>query len=160
MRSSRGFHHVIFLGSLFAMLALGLDRPVFADVVVNTFVPFNTVVSNACTGEAVTLSGDLHIMLTIQETGNGLRIGTHAQPVGLTGTGALSGATYHGVGITRENFFVDPPGVFDSTFVNNFYIIGEGGAPNFMVHITAHLTVNANGEVTADIVNINVTCVS
>jgi hypothetical protein len=158
MRSSRRFQRVIFLASLFAMLALGLNRPVFAEVVTNTFVPVNVVVNNACTGEAVTLSGELHIVTTMQQTGNGVRLGMHAQPVGLTGTGALSGATYHGVGITLQDVFVDPPPPFDRTFVNNFYIIGEGGAPNFKVHATVHLTVNANDEVTANIVNTSTTC--
>ena len=160
MRTSRWFRRVIFLGSLFAMLALGLNRPVLADVVTNTFVPVTIGVANGRTGELVILSGELHIVTTIQETGNGVRISNHFQPVGVTGTGAVSGATYHGVGITLQQVFVEPPPPFDLTVVNNFYIIGEGGAANFYVHATIHLTVNANGEVTADIANTSTTCVS
>jgi hypothetical protein len=54
--------------------------------------------------------------------------------------------------------FIEPPPPFDMTLVNNFRIIGAGDANNFMVHTTVHVTVNANGEVTASVTNTDVTC--
>lgn len=142
-----------------AVIALVLlSRGASAEVVTNMFVPLNATVNNACTGEPVTLTGELHVLASIQETGNGLRISMHTQPVGATGTGSVSGATYHATGITRQFIFLDGPPPQDRTFVNNFYIIGEGSAPNFMVHTTIHLTVDADNNVTTNVLNTNTSC--
>ena len=40
---------------------------------------------------------------------------------------------------------ITPGTVWHDTFVNNFKIIGEGSAPNFLETDVIHLTVNANG---------------
>jgi len=37
-------------------------------------------------------------------------------------------------------------------------IVGKGAAPNFTVHFTLHVTVNANGTVTAQVGEITTTC--
>ncbi|HMH83261.1 MAG TPA: hypothetical protein VK531_10350 [Gemmatimonadales bacterium] len=44
------------------------------------------------------------------------------------------------------------------TFVNNFYMIGQGPGDNFKVHETFHFPINANGVVTAVVDNFRVTC--
>ena len=44
------------------------------------------------------------------------------------------------------------------TFINNFRIIGQGPGNNYLVHQTVHLTVNANGVVTASVSNSSVEC--
>lgn len=140
------------------VVCFGLSMSASAEVVQNVFLPLNQAVNNACTGELVLLSGELHLLITNQPTGNGLRIGTHSQPAGATGTGTVSGATYHATGVTVQDFFVDGPPPWDRTFVNNFYIIGEGDAPNFRVHATIHITINANGETTADVMEVRTSC--
>jgi hypothetical protein len=60
--------------------------------------------------------------------------------------------------VTQTSVFVEQPPPFDVTFVNNFRIIGASDANNFMVHTTVHMTVNANGEVTATVLNTNISC--
>ncbi|MBI4420235.1 MAG: hypothetical protein HY560_05360, partial [Gemmatimonadetes bacterium] len=47
---------------------------------------------------------------------------------------------------------------FNTTYVNNFRIIGEGSGNNLLVHATSHITVNANGELTAVVDNFSVEC--
>jgi len=37
-------------------------------------------------------------------------------------------------------------------------MIGTGGGVSFKTHQTVHATINANGDVTADVNNISVTC--
>jgi hypothetical protein len=47
---------------------------------------------------------------------------------------------------------------FIETFVNNFKIIGQGPGNNFLVHQNVHITVNANGTLTASVDNFSTEC--
>jgi hypothetical protein len=47
---------------------------------------------------------------------------------------------------------------YNYTLVNNFRIIGQGAGNNFLLHETFHITVNANGELTAVADNYSVDC--
>src|SRR5215467_3765370 len=61
----------------------------------------------------------------------------------------------------RHRSFVAPyvPGFpFNTTLVNNFRIIGQGTGNNFLVHETFHITVNADGTMTAFVDNFSVDC--
>jgi hypothetical protein len=140
------------------VLVLGIGAAASAEVTQNLTVPYNAVVTDACLGEPVALTGDLHILVVQQSTGNGTLIMSHFQPQGVTGTGLNSGAKYLGTGITRNTTFTDAAPPFDFTFVNNFRIVGKGDANNLMVHSTIHMTVNANGLVTAEVSKTGITC--
>jgi hypothetical protein len=59
-------------------------------------------------------------------------------------------ASYHLVGAQREtNKFVESSPVMIS-FGNIFNLIGQGSAPDLILHETFHLTVNATGVVTVE----------
>jgi hypothetical protein len=109
-------------------------------------------------GELVALSGSLHLLSHFTEDGaGGFHVMNEANPQGVSGTGLTTGDTYHGTGVTRSNF--NAHGLpFNQTFVNNFRIIGEEPGNNFMVHQNLHITVNANGEMTAFVDNFRVDC--
>ncbi len=49
-------------------------------------------------------------------------------------------------------------GQFQETFVNRFDFIGQGSAPNFTTHETFHVTVNANGTITASFDKLSDSC--
>ncbi len=114
--------------------------------------------ANGGAGEVIDVSGPLHIVssFTISASGN---VTDHIQfqPQGVSGTGLSTGAKYQATGLTEEtaNFRGLP---FSSTFVNNFYMIGQGPGNNFKVHQTVHITVDANGVLTAFVDNFSVTC--
>ncbi len=77
----------------------------------------------------------------------------------MSGTGLTTDDKYQGTGVTQQNFggsFVN--GQYSSTYVNNFRIIGQGRGNNFLVHQTVHFTLNANGELTADVNNYRSEC--
>ncbi len=125
-------------------------------------VPTNIYVTIPCAlggkGEDVYLSGDLHIVSHITiDAGGGDHLEDHYQPQGISGVGMTSGARYQATGVTRygENFRALP---YNYTFVNNFRIIGEGPGNNYLLHETFHITVNANGELTASADNFGVDC--
>ncbi|MGQ0650395.1 MAG: hypothetical protein ACT4P7_22875 [Gemmatimonadaceae bacterium] len=124
-------------------------------VAVLTFVPC----AIGGTGEFVLAIGTLHILthVTVSNAGN-THIKVHFQPQGLSGTGLTSGDTYRATGVTQQitNFNGNPPANF--TFINNFRFIGPGPDNNLAVHQTIHVTVNANGDITATVNNTSITC--
>ena len=61
------------LSSVAVVLALsfGTSAPTLAEVVTNVSIPFNATIANACLGEPVALTGDLHLLIKMQERGDG-----------------------------------------------------------------------------------------
>jgi hypothetical protein len=104
-------------------------------------------------GESVQLTGEIEIHSHSTEDPNGgTHLSTHIRPSGVVGVGQVSGLHYRGTGGTfeGEGFAADGyPYVY--SFVNNFRIIGQGPGNNMLVHSTVHQTLNANGELTAEV---------
>ena len=110
-------------------------------------------------GEVVTLNGNLHVLLSSTVNANHISTYSHFQPQGISGVGSVSGDKYQATGITRFSFEADVVAFpFIQTLVNNFKIIGQGPGNNFLVHQNFHLTVNANGTVTAFADNFSAEC--
>jgi len=138
-------------------ITVTVSPPLAAVTTENLIVPFVADVLIPSSGEVVHLEGKLHIVLTSVVDGDGgLHISGHFQPQGVKGVGSL-GNSYVAVGITRSNFNIRPPFPNEQTYVNDFYIIGQAKADSFKVHQTIHITVNANGEVTATVDNTRIT---
>ena len=139
--------------------------PTFSAVATNTnfTMPIDLLVfvpcANGGAGELIEVVGPLHVLsqLTISNTGR-LLVYDHFQPQGISGTGFVTGAKYQGTGITQFKNTFGGPFPITFTFVNNFYMIGQGPKNNFKVHETFHFTINANGEQTALVDNFRVTC--
>jgi hypothetical protein len=151
------------LGSIGAVLAVLVAAPVRAPVVENDSIDINLAVfvpcANGGVGELVDLNGPLHILTTFTINGNKVSGKTHFQPQGISGVGLDSGDKYQATGVTQDYFKgAFNNGQFNQTFVNNFRIIGQGPGNNFLVHENFHLTINANGEVTATHDNFSVEC--
>jgi hypothetical protein len=136
-------------------LAAGMALAQATTDTFNEKVPLDQIVDNPCTGEPLHLTGELHILFHVTEDANGgLHVQTHFQPQGVSGTGLLSGEQYRGVGVTRDEFYF-PPGEFrerEFTSVNRFYMISAGPSDNMLETATIHVTFNANGEPTAELV--------
>jgi hypothetical protein len=131
-----------------------------SNAVVPVVLAVNVPCANGGAGELVLLSGNLHLLnhITLDGAG-GAHFKTHAQPQGVSGTGLATGARYQGTGVTQETDNFNAGGLpAEFTFINNFRIIGQGPGNNFLVHVTLHMTVNENGETTADVVNASTEC--
>ena len=147
---------------LLAVVACGLLAVTSASArAVTERVPFDFVLApeEGC-GEAIQLSGTLLTEFSFTETSGGnVEIGFHFSPQGITGVGLTSGATYPATGETLGTTTIRASGGISDTFVNNFKIIGEGSAPNFLETDVIHLTVNENGVVTATVDQSMIRCV-
>jgi hypothetical protein len=125
------------------------------DISLSVFVPC----AAGGVGEVVDLSGSLHTLLSITINGNKVSVDMHVQPQGLSGLGETTGAKYQGTGVTEESFTASlQNGQFNSTFVNNFRIIGQGPGNNLLVHENLHITINADGTVTVSHDNFSIDC--
>lgn len=148
-----------------AVLALMLSAATPSQAAATTFrdsitVPYDVVLYNACTGEDVALTGELSITAHTTIDGQG---GIHSKftlvPHNVRGTGLSSGITYKAVGGARSTFNADAdfaPLAITSTSM--FNLVSQGSSDNFQVRYTFHLTVNANGELTAVVDNFTLKC--
>lgn len=148
---------------LVGLLAMTMITPAFAAVQENDTTDINLTVFVPCAaggaGELVDLSGPLHTLVSATVNNNKASGYFHFQPQGITGTGETTGLKYQAVGLTQQSFSGSlQNGQLALTFVNNFYIIGQGPGNNFQVHETLHITINADGSVTVSHDNFSATC--
>lgn len=141
--------------------ALLTANPSRAEVIDNESIPIELYVYVPCAadgaGEVVHLSGDLHVLFALTFDGaGGVHVKSHYQPQGLSGEGLTTGVSYHGVGVTQDEYNAKVG--YEETFINNFRIIGQGPGNNYLIHQNFHVTVNANGTVTASVDNFSVEC--
>jgi hypothetical protein len=121
---------------------------------VTRFVPC----ANGGAGEDVFLSGDIHVVVHVTLDGTG---GAHFDeihnPQGVSGVGLITGAMYRGVGgspLDASNIRVGE----EHTSVRNMLLIGQGPGNNLVLHADFHITVLADGTVTAFHDNLSMSC--
>ncbi len=143
---------------------LATAAPASPSVTTNVKIPLHQFRFVPCAadgaGEIVELSGTLHILTRVTvDSAGGVHLTTHFQPQGVGGIGLTTGDHYRGTGVTRTTSNERSAGFpASSTFVNNVRVIGQGPGNNFDLHQTVHVTVNANGDVTANVTNSRTTC--
>jgi hypothetical protein len=157
-RSTSGFLTLVF--SLAGFLAVA---PARAAVEENDKLPIELVIDIPCAndgaGETVTLTGNLHIVMTAVINGNKVQGKYHFQPQGVSGYGSITGDRYQATGVTQGQFKASMQnGQAHVTSENNFRIIGQGPGNNFLVHENLHLTINANGDVTTAVDHLGIDC--
>lgn len=145
---------------LFALTAL----PAMASASTDTApVSFSMDVPCAAggAGEEVYFSGNIHTVSNITLDGSGgFHSENHVNASEISGVGVTTGDKYQATSATNETRYLSGQvgAEYEYTYVSSFQIIGEGTAVNFLVHYRYHLTVNANGEWTADFSNYRAEC--
>jgi hypothetical protein len=123
-----------------------------AAVESNVAAPYEGEVFVPCAdggaSESIAFAGALHVLSTVTEdAAGGVHLVLQTQPMGIKGVGQTTGDLYQSTGVTRAN--LNASYAAELTLINNFRIVGQGRDNNFLVHETLHITVNANGMVTA-----------
>ena len=119
--------------------------------------PIDETVVNPCNGESVHLTGTFQIVLhETQDASGGSHFIAEGNAKGVRGVGT-SGTQYRATGGFWDEFNTNGRTVVSNS-VSVFNIISKGPAPNFVSEVTVKLTVNANGEVTAEIDHMNERC--
>ena len=119
----------------------------------STTIPLHAIRSGDCTSEQVELSGRIHLVSQVQSDGT---VVGHFNYQGVSGVGLTSGTTYRSSSV--DNFRLAAPLPSDITSVSSFRLISSGTEDNLLVRVLFHITVNANGEVTAEVEDVNIEC--
>ena len=124
----------------------------------NEIFPFGFEATE-CGNETVVVSGNVHVVTHGTVTGSGhVQAVLHVNPQNIRGFGVTTGAEYLAPGMLQTVSNVSGPAPVTETYVNNFELVGLGKAPDFTLHQTVHLTINANGEITAAFDHFTTTC--
>jgi hypothetical protein len=112
----------------------------------NQTVPIDFI-ATACNGETVIISGDSHVVVHLTSNPNHTTFKTHIQ-FQLSGTSA-SGIKFNANETVDsiENTSTGAAQVLNS--VGQLHLISQGSTDNLVVRTTIHVTINANGEITA-----------
>jgi hypothetical protein len=163
---------VTLLRSLLTVLMLTLLgtatlRPAAASpvTVVETHEPFSSTQINPCTGELVAFQGFFHTKEHFDPTSSGTtHVSIEFNLEDVKGVGLTSGAQYIFVQAVSDTLNASGPFPFETTTEASAHMIrqGEDGAlvtgDDFYVKVIRHLTINANGVVTADRFELNLDC--
>ncbi len=126
---------------------------------VNEIISLHKAIYVECIGDTVVLSGYLHHVASIRTDENGgIHVQEHWSPRHVRGEGVTTGIKYKGVGATNYAFNGREPYPYTETYVNSFRLIAPGPGNDFHTHVVTHTTVNADGEVTAEIDEERITC--
>ena len=157
---------IINVGIVFSVLSSTLVA--YAGLIANFSVDVSGTFLSEQTGgilcsEDVELIGEVHVLIAATEDGSGrLHIQQHVQPQGLIGIGVISGATYHGVGVTHASnngeCIVDAlPGA--CSFVDRTLLISTDKTyPSLFLTGNFHVAIDGNGNVQGDFERFDVTC--
>ena len=114
--------------------------------------------ANAGAGEVLSGTIEVHDLVTATVNGSNVAGRFQFQPHGAM-VGAATGDTYRVGGVTQGTFHERLDGdQYTRTYVNSFHLIAPGSSNDLVVHEIAHLTINANGDVTTENDELSIDC--
>jgi hypothetical protein len=156
MRSREGVFR--FVGLVAAVIGLALPAAASAESVretENIIVPIAGTVPNPCTGEAVAVTGYLHLQAGVTFTDGVLTHSeVHVNLQGVSGVALVTGARYADSENSNEVMNFNPPQSEETTeLTTNLVRQGESVTmDDFHSKLLIHVTINANGVPTAEVV--------
>jgi hypothetical protein len=149
---------LLLLVGLVGALGSGRPLPAQAQAAQVLRVPFVSIDFNECSGETVLTQGELHLVVRSSSDGNG---GSHfvfnGRVVGRA-IGETSGAEYLISSGFSTSEYTSGAGALTFTVAQSGVGIGQGTTPNSVFHALTHLTIHANGTVTADVNHFSFEC--
>jgi hypothetical protein len=126
---------------------------------INEVIPFTRTLYVECIDDMVELDGYVHHVASSRRDGDGkIHVHDHWNLRGVRGEGISTGIKYKGVGATNYTFIGKEPFPYTRTLVNNFGLIAPGPGNDLHIHVVVHTTINAKGEITAQIDGERTTC--
>jgi hypothetical protein len=134
--------------------------PVAADIPVTMDVPMDITGFDLCSGEEVHLSGIAEVSISVTIDSNRAHIVSLVNEH-LEGNGYSTGARYVADAMAHvdSNADIDPiTNTGEATILISARINGQGSMPNTSEQQLVHVTVNANGAVTARVSHFQMVC--
>ena len=115
---------------------------------------------NPCSpGDVIVLSGRLHILIFTREDGAGGYHVTNQVQLHGAGSSLVTNVRYRGHDQDSHSFHAGAPFPVTDTMTYSTGLHGAGPTDDFVMHVTVHTTVNANGDATATPSNVRLECV-
>jgi len=148
---------VIAIGCQLSTASIAAAQP--GNVV--TVIPLDRTVVVDCaqgvTPSTVVLQGRLHTSLTtVANKGGDVLVREAFTPVGVSGVDS-NGNVYRGAGTTSSITLTIPSGT-RTTSINNFLVLGRGGAGNLVIHTVLSYLLQTDGTVQVFVDRISVSC--
>ena len=140
-------------GLTLTLLVLSPVSSALAASATSDQLPIYFLRSADCTNEVVEISGTIHMVNQTQADGSVIG---HFNYQNVRGLGLTSGNIYQVSAI--DDIRLSAPFPSSITSVQSFHLISRGSESNLLVEVLYHITVNANGEVTASIDDLNMQC--
>lgn len=156
---------------ILAMLALFAATVILSGALTSTMAQATTVTSNAtfpftdtavaCDGEAINLTGKMHVLAHVTtDARSGRHVELQISTENVKGIGTISGNEY--VSSSTHNINTNDAetlsGQSEYTETTKFLLAGKGKLSDLFAKTTLHITVNANGEVTAEVTKVECRC--
>jgi hypothetical protein len=137
------------LGLIAFVFAVAFATSAQAANVFNQQIPLTLTVSDSCTGEDVDITGNLHVVVRVTaDNAGGFHLGVNINSNDVHGVGEDSGIKYTGQANANGTLNLTN-GATEGTLVLRLALESQGNASNLTVSLNAHITINANGDVTA-----------
>jgi hypothetical protein len=151
------------LGLLLAVplvvLAIGVQPATAANVVNTTIhVPAQVEINPCYPLDVVNLSGDIHVVITTTTDGKGGYHVTNKLNSQLSGVSITTGTKYVNAEEKEDEWYARPPFPAIHTHTYDFLLVSQSNTPNYVLHMTMHETVNAQGVPTATADNFSMDC--
>jgi len=140
-------------GLTLTLLVLSPAGSALAASATSDQLPIYFLRSADCTNEVVEISGTIHMVNQTQADGSVIG---HFNYQNVRGLGLTSGNIYQVSAV--DDIRVGAPFPSSITSVQSFHLISRGSESNLLVQVLYHITVNANGEMTASIDDLNMQC--
>jgi hypothetical protein len=116
--------------------------------------------ANLCNGDQLQLQGTLHFVQQGEPVEGAPRqhVVGHLNSQRLTGIGVPSGQRYNVDFITNNIFNARVDGANVTTIEAMMNVVSLGSGENFQIQTVLHVTINANGDTTAQFQNFHVHC--
>jgi hypothetical protein len=131
----------------------GFNQPASAANVVNVtiHVPAQVEINPCFPADVINLSGDIHIVITTtQDRRNGYHVVNQLNSQ-LSGVSITTGTKYVNSENRSDDWYARPPFPVVHTQTYDFLLISNNGTPDYVLHMTMHETVTANGVPTATV---------
>jgi hypothetical protein len=142
-----------------AFLAFGVTPAQASNVVnITIHVPAQVEINPCFPADVVNLSGDIHIVITSTSAGNGsYRLNNHLNSQ-LKGNSITTDTKYVNSENNEDEWYARPPFPAVHTHTYDFLLVSQSGTDDYVLHMTMHETVNANGVPTATVDKFSMDC--
>ncbi len=142
-----------------AGFGIGMQPAAAANVVNYTVhVPVSTPVNPCSPGDILNLSGDIHIVLTSTDDGNGGFHVVNQLNSNLKGISLVTRVNYVSNENQSDDAYARPPFPVIHTHTYDWVLVSQANTPNYVMHMTMHETITANGVPTATVDNFKADC--